>query len=114
MVRGSYIPERGDIVWLDFDPQSGREQTGHGPALVLSPKGYNLKVGLAVCCPLTTRIKGYPFEVLVKEAGSGAAAVLADHVKNLDWRARRARFKAKAPRAVVTEVQAKLYALLLD
>ncbi|WP_205297338.1 endoribonuclease MazF [Candidatus Pantoea multigeneris] len=100
MVMG-YIPDAGDIVWMHFDPQAGHEQAGHRPALVLSPKEYNHKIGLLICCPLTTKIKGYPFEVtLSSQAG---AVVLADQIKSLDWRAREA---AKKCSVMPTELEA--------
>lgn len=105
-----YVPDAGDIVWLSFDPQAGREQAGHRPALVLSPAVYNAKTSLMVCCPLTTQIKGYPFEVLV--AGTPAGAVLADQVKSLDWRRRRARKKGQASAAELADVRAKIRALI--
>jgi mRNA interferase MazF len=108
--RASYVPGSGDIVWLQFDPQAGHEQAGHRPALVLSPVAYNGKTGLMVCCPLTTRIKGYPFEVAI--AGKPDSVVLADQVKNLDWRARRAVHKGRVSAAELEEVRAKLRALL--
>ena len=98
MVSG-YVPETGDIVWLEFDPQAGHEQAGHRPALVLSPARYNRLRGMMICCPMTSRIKGYPFEVVVSDAPP--SAVLADQIKSLDWRARRATFKSKASPAVV-------------
>ena len=81
-------PDAGDIVWLEFDPQAGREQSGHRPAVVLSPARYNAKAGMMICCPTTTRIKGYPFEVRL--AGTPPSVVLADQVRSLDWRARHA------------------------
>jgi mRNA interferase MazF len=84
-----YVPERGEVIWLDLDPQAGHEQAGHRPALVLSPQSYNRKTGLAIVCPLTTKIKNYPFEVTTTIDGR-RGAVLADHVKNVDWIARRA------------------------
>jgi mRNA interferase MazF len=97
-------------VWLEFDPQAGHEQTGHAPAVVLSPASYNGKTGLMVCCPLTTRIKGYPFEVaLASQAGS---AVLSDQVKSLDWRARRASPKGKVSDQELRQVRGKLRALI--
>ncbi|HEV8645512.1 MAG TPA: endoribonuclease MazF [Burkholderiales bacterium] len=104
-------PDTGDVVWLEFDPQSGHEQAGHRPALVLSPVLYNSKTGLMVCCPLTTQIKGYPFEVEFELDGVHCAA-LADQVKSLDWRTRRARHKGKVDQRVLHEVQAKLKVLL--
>ena len=105
-----YVPDSGDIVWLQFDPQAGHEQTGHRPALVLSPARYNRARGMMICCPMTSRIKGYPFEVVVSE--DPPSAVLADQIKSLDWRARRAVRKGKASQAVLVDVQAKLRALL--
>ena len=108
----NYVPERGDIVWLQFCPQAGHEQAGHRPALVISPKAYNAKVGLALCCPLTSRVKGYPFEVLLPASSRAEGAVLADQLKSLDWRKRGAKKFAKAPKTVVAEVLAKIEALL--
>ena len=105
-----YVPEAGDIVWLEFDPQAGHEQAGHRPALVLSPAAYNGKRGMMICCPMSSRIKGYPFEVVVP--GAEPSVVLADQVKSLDWVARRARRKEAAPASVLAEVRAKLKALL--
>lgn len=109
MVR-RYVPDAGDIVWLQFDPQAGHEQAGHRPALVLSPQSYNSKTGLMLCCPMTTQIKGYPFEVLIAAAKPSAA--LADQVKSLDWMARRATRKAKATPDELAEARAKIAALL--
>lgn len=103
---GTYVPERGDIVWLSFDPQAGHEQVGQRPALVLSPKAYNAKTGLMLCCPMTTKIKFYPFEVVI--AAPSPSAVLADQVKSLDWRARKARKKGDASKAEVEMVLAKI------
>lgn len=107
----SYIPDAGDIVWLEFDPQAGREQAGHRPALVLSPASYNDKVSLAVCCPLSTKVKGYPFEV---EVGTGkkTSVVLSDQVKSLDWRERKAKFKSKISSAQLRQVRENIKALL--
>ena len=105
-----YVPEAGDIVWLHFDPQAGHEQAGHRPALVISPAAYNRKTKLMVCCPMTTQIKGYPFEVVI--AGADPSAALADQVKNLDWMARKASRKGKASTAELAEVRAKLLALI--
>lgn len=109
-MAGRYIPEAGDIVWLQFNPQSGHEQAGHRPALVVSPRSYNRKAGLMLCCPMTTRVKGYPFEVVIGD--SAESAVLSDQVKSLDWRARKATFKGRAPKTVLQEVQGKLKALI--
>lgn len=106
-----YIPERGDLVWLQFSPQSGHEKAGNRPALVLSPQTYNRRVGLAVFCPVTSRVKGYPFEVLLPASCKLQGAVLADQVKSLDWRARKAKRISRVPGAVVDEVSSKLLAL---
>lgn len=104
------MPEAGDVVWLSFDPQTGHEQRGHRPALVISPASYNGKTGLLICCPMTTQVKGYPFEVPVE--GSPPSVALADQVKSLDWIQRKATFKGKASAATLSEVKRKIYALL--
>ncbi len=106
----AFVPDAGDIVWLQFDPQAGHEQAGHRPALVLSPAAYNGKTGLMLCCPMTTQIKGYPFEVRI--AGDTDSAVLADQVKSLDWRAQRAKLKGRISAAELAEVRAKVMALV--
>lgn len=111
MVRREYVPDAGDIVWLHFDRQAGREQAGRRPALVLTPARYNGARGMAICCAMTTKIKGYVFEVVVSQRPP--SAVLADQVRNLDWRARRARRKGAAPPPVLAEVRAKIKALLM-
>ena len=105
-----YVPEAGDIVWLDFTPQAGHEQAGHRPALVLSPAAYNGKTSLMICCPMTTQIKNYPFEVLV--SSTPASVVLADQVKSLDWRVRRAKRKGAVSAEELGEVRAKILALI--
>ena len=105
-----YIPEAGDIVWLQFDPQAGHEQAGHRPAVVLSPASYNGRLGLMLCCPMTTQIKGYPFEVVVP--GKSPSAVLADQVKSLDWSMRKARRKGAIAPHLLAEVRAKARALI--
>jgi mRNA interferase MazF len=107
-------PDRGDIIWLDFAPQAGRKQKGRRPALVLSPRSYNAKVGLAVCCPITSRVKGYPFEVVLPAGLRIRGAVLSDHLKNLDWRARNAELAARAPKKLLEEVFHRLEALLFQ
>ena len=107
----AYYPRRGDVVWLRFDPRAGHEQAGLRPALVLSPQRYNRKVGLAVLCPITSKVKGYPFEVALPAGLDVTGVVLSDQVKNLDWRARRASFACQAPRETVGEVLGKLAAL---
>ncbi len=105
-----YVPDKGDVVWLQFDPQAGHEQAGHRPALVLSPARYNGARGMLICCPMTSRIKGYVFEVVVSE--TPPTAILADQVKSLDWRARGATRKGAVSPEVLAEVQAKIKALL--
>ncbi len=105
-----YVPDAGDIVWLQFDPQAGHEQAGHRPALVISPAAYNGKTGLMVCCPMTTQVKGYPFEVEIN--GDRAGAALADQVKSLDWVVRKASHKGRASQAEMAEVCAKISALI--
>lgn len=108
-----YVPQRGDIVWLSFQPQTGREQAGRRPALVLSPAAYNAKVGLGLFCPITSRVKGYPFEVTIPPGLAVAGVVLSDQVRSLDWRARRAELAARLPTLHVLEVLDKLSALLV-
>jgi mRNA interferase MazF len=112
MAGRGYVPDAGEVVWLEFDPQAGHEQAGHRPALVISPASYNRRSGLMVCCPVTTRIKGHPFEVVVRIDGVDSA-VLSDQVKSLDWRARRARKKAAVSDDVMIEVRARIKALLV-
>lgn len=107
-------PERGDVVWVDFDPQSGREQAGRQPALVLTPSVYNRPVGLAVFCPITNQVKGYSFETPLPPGMRVQGVVLADHVRSLDWRTRRAEFICAAPIEVVEDVAAKVRALIGD
>jgi mRNA interferase MazF len=109
-VARPYVPDAGDIVWISFSPQAGREQAGHRPAVVLSPAVYNAKTSLMVCCPMTTQIKNYPFEVVV--AGHSPSAVLADQVKSLDWRKRRAKRKGAISPDELAEVRAKIRALI--
>ena len=111
MVRDSYIPVRGDIVWIQFNPQAGHEQAGHCPALVISPESYNAKVGLALMCPISSQVKDYPFEVLLFGVEI-TGVVLADQIKSLDWRVRRAEFVCKASTEVITEVIAKIQVLV--
>ncbi|WP_322075476.1 endoribonuclease MazF [Burkholderia cenocepacia] len=105
-----YVPDAGDIVWLHFDPQAGHEQAGHRPAVVLSPAVYNDRTGLMLCCPMTTQIKGYPFEVLI--AGGKPSAVLADQVKSLDWTVRKAARKGHVSPAELSEIRRKALTLI--
>lgn len=109
-MAGRYVPEAGHIVWLRFTPQAGHEQAGHRPALVISPAAYNGKTSLMVCCPMTTQIKGYPFEVVM--SGGRPVAVLADQVKSLDWVVRKAKYKGKATLAELAAVRTKIMALI--
>lgn len=105
-------PDRGDVVWMDFDPQAGHEQRGRRPALVLSPLAYNQASGLMLCCPITSRAKGYPFEVPMLGATEVTGVVLSDQVRNLDWQARNADPAGTADEEVLDEVMAKIHALL--
>lgn len=105
-----YVPAAGDIVWLNFTPQAGHEQAGHRPALVVSPAEYNEKTSLTICCPMTTQIKNYPFEVLV--AGTTPSVVLADQVKSVAWRVRKAKRKGAVSAEELAEVRAKILALI--
>lgn len=104
-------PERGDFVWLHFDPQSGREQAGRRPALIVSHGSYNRKVGLALCCPATSQVKGYPFEVPVPEGMPVSGVILSDHIRSVDWKARQAMGICKAPGSLVDEVLRKIDSL---
>ena len=112
MSSRSYCPKRGDIVWLSFVPKAGHEQAGRRPALTLSPEGYNKKVGLGVFCPITSQIKGYPFEVAIPEGQKVSGVVLSDQIKSLDWVARKAEFCCRAPESAVVEVMEKLGVLI--
>ena len=111
MVKRAYVPDAGDIVWLHFDPQAGHEKAGRRPALVLTPARYNGVRGMMICCLMTTTVKGYVFEVAVSR--KPPSAVLADQIKSLDWRARRAVRKGVAEPRVLGEVRAKIKALLV-
>jgi mRNA interferase MazF len=108
----SYVPKRGDFVWLTFDPQAGHEQSGRRPAFVLSPEAYNRKTGLFLACPVTSKIKGYPFEVALPDGLPVSGVILADQIKSLDWKARKAEFAAETPEAVVDEVLALVLPLI--
>ena len=105
------VPDAGEVVWLKFDPQAGHEQAGYRPALVVSPASYNGKTGLMVCCPMTTKIKGHPFEVVAQVDGVDCA-VLSDQVKSLDWKVRQAKMKGVVSAEVMLHVRAKIKALL--
>jgi mRNA interferase MazF len=108
----AYVPDRGDAVWLTFNPQAGHEQAGRRPAVVLSPAAYNRKVGLALFCPITNQIKGYPFEVLIPTGLKVTGAILSDQAKSLDWKARDAELIMQLPASVIDEVLKKLKTLL--
>lgn len=108
----AYTPERGDAVWLDFNPQSGHEQAGRRPAIVISPKSYNQKVGLALFCPITNQEKGYPFEVKIPKNKKVKGVVLSDQIKSLDWKARKIKFIEKLPDSVTEKVLSKVKKLL--
>lgn len=107
-----YVPSRGDLVWLQFTPGVGHEQAGHRPAVVISPGSYNRRVGLAICCPVTAQVKGYPFEVLLPHGLGIEGAILSDQVKSLDWRARRARRIGVLPAPVLRETIGKILTLV--
>lgn len=109
----AYVPERGDLVWLTFNPQAGHGQAGRRPAVVLSPKAYNRKVGLALFCPITSQVKGYPFEVILPEGLPINGAILADQVKSLDWQARQIERISTLPAVAMQELQQKIGVLIL-
>jgi mRNA interferase MazF len=108
----SYVPRRGDIVWLSFDPQAGHAQAGRRPAFVISPESYNRKTGLFLACPVTSKVKGYPFEVALPENLNVGGVILADQIKSLDWKARRAKFATATDDRVVSEVTALVLPLI--
>jgi len=108
----TYVPRRGDVVWLTFDPQAGHEQAGRRPAFVVSPEQYNRKVGLFLACPVTSRVKGYPFEVPLPEKLPVSGVILSDQIKSLDWRARRAEFAAATTALTFSEVVARILPLI--
>ena len=112
MVKKGYVPQRGDVVWITLNPQSGHEQAGRRPAVVLSPGIYNEKVELAILCPVTNQIKGYPFEVLMPDGLPVSGVILADQIKSLDWHVRDAEWICTLPPRVVMEVLQKLGTLL--
>jgi mRNA interferase MazF len=108
----AYVPARGDLIWLQFNPQAGHEQVGHRPAVVISPSSYNRRVGLALCCPVTSQVKGYPFEVLLPQGLGLEGAILSDQIKSLDWRVRKARRIGHLPSDVLEETVGKILALV--
>ena len=110
----SYVPRRGDVVWLNFDPQAGHEQAGRRPAFVLSPEAYNRKTGLFLACPVTSKIKGYPFEVALPSGLPVSGVILADQIKSLDWMVRKAEFASRTSEAVIEDVVALVLPLLGD
>jgi mRNA interferase MazF len=112
MTTRNYVPDSGDVVWLEFNPPAGREQAGNRPALVVSPAGYNIKSGLMVCCPMSGTIKGHPFEVLITVDGE-QNAILSDQVRSLDWRRQNAKKKVAVNPEVLAHVRAKIKALLV-
>ena len=109
----AYVPDRGDLVWLEFTPRTGSEQAGRRPALVISPKAYNGRVGLALFCPVTSRVKGYPFEVALPEGSDVVGVVLADQLKSLDWRARKAKLIEHVSSEVLAMVTSRYLPLLV-
>ena len=112
--RKKYVPQRGDIVWITLNPQAGHEQAGRRPAVVLSPAAYNAKVGLAIICPVTNQVKGYPFEILIPEGLTVSGAILADQVKSLDWQSRKAELICTLPTEIVNEIIQKVCVLLIE
>jgi mRNA interferase MazF len=108
VVRAAYVPDSGDFIWLSFDPQAGHERGGRRPALVLSPKIYNQKSGLALVCPVTNQPKGYPFEITVPGGHGVTGVILADHVRSVDWKARQAKELGRCPAEVANDVLARL------
>ena len=108
----AYIPVTGDVVWINLNPQTGHERKGRRPALVLSPEDYNKKVGLAIFCPITNQVKGYPFEVLIPEGLKTSGVILADQVKSLDWKTRNAELICRIPEEVTKIVLERIYTLL--
>ena len=112
MRAAPFVPGRGDLVWLRFAEEAGHEQTGQRPAVIVSPREYNQKVGLCLCCPITSRVKGYPFEFELPPGLGVNGAILCDHVRSVDWKARRARRIAALPPQAMREVQARILVLI--
>lgn len=113
MVKQAYIPDRGDAVWITFGPSLGREQAKRRPAIVISPRSYNERTGLALFCPITTHAKGYPFEIDVHE-GEISGVALCDHIKSMDWKARRTAFMQRVSPARIAAIQSKIVRLLTE
>lgn len=111
-MKRAYVPDAGDLVWLTFDPQAGREQWGRRPAVILSPRVYNARSGLAIACPITSKVKGRMFEVLVPAGGRITGAILANHVKSLDWKGRQAEFADTLSEAALSEVRERIRPLI--
>jgi mRNA interferase MazF len=109
---GKYVPARGDVIWLSFNPQSGHEQSGHRPAIVISSKEYNEKVGLALCCPITSKIKDYPFEVRIIIKNKIDGVILSDQIKSMDWKKREASYIASVSKETLNETVEKLSLLI--
>jgi len=109
-----FTPSRGDVIWINFNPQAGHEQAGRRPGLVLSPKTYNSKLGMAVVVPITNQVKGYPFEVIIPDGLKIKGAILSDQIKNFDWQIREAELICRIPQATFDEVIQKLSALLFQ
>ena len=114
MKRRAYIPERGDLVWITLHPTAGHEQTGRRPALVVSPKSYNRRTGLCILCPATRQQKGYAFEVVISNPDGSSSVVLADHLRNVDWRARKVELIHRVPDTVLKSVVARIEALIVS
>lgn len=108
----NYVPRRGDVAWLSFDPQAGHEQAGRRPAFVLSPEAYNRKTGLLLACPITSQVKGYPFEIALPEGLPVTGVILADQIKSLDWKVRKAEFAAMTADEVIGDVLAVILPLI--
>jgi len=111
-MMSNYVPKRGDVVWIDMHPHAGHEQAGRRPVVVLSPRSYNDKVGLALFCPVTNQVKGYPFEVIIPSGLEVTGVILSDQVKSLDWKIRNTEYYDKVPETVVVEILKKLSTLL--
>jgi mRNA interferase MazF len=112
MVMSKYTPERGDIIWVNFSPHSGHEQGGRRPAIVISPYKYNFHAKLALVCPITSQVKGYPFEVKIPEGFKVGGVILSDHLKSIDWASRNGELIFKIPESIIAEVEKKILAIL--